>query len=82
MADQVKPGWYPESPDAEWLRWWDGKAWAEAYWPTRVPARPYLPEARRFNISTSGEPRFDIVGENWREAEILAAIKKSQTPTF
>lgn len=80
MTGQVKAGWYPHAAEEHWLQWWDGKQWIEAYWPTRIPARPYLPDAERVDISIEGEPRFDIVGENYREAEILAAIDHEATP--
>jgi hypothetical protein len=79
MAAQVKAGWYPHT-DPEWLRWWDGKQWVDSYWPARVPSRAYLPDAPRFDISIPGEPRFDLVGENWREAEILAALGRTLEP--
>ncbi len=80
MADRAKPGWYAPDSDSEWLRWWTGKAWEDAFWPTRVPRRTYLPDVPRADLSTSGEPQFDIVGENWRSAEILAAINQTATP--
>lgn len=74
MADQAKRGWYAPTPDAEWWRWWSGSEWTNFHWPRRPPTRPYLPNATRFDISTVGEPSSDVVGENWREAEILAAL--------
>lgn len=64
----AKPGWF-ETDDPKWLRWWDGKRWRNAYWPVRVPAQPYLPDAARVDIS-SGWPSVDIVGENYRGGTI------------
>lgn len=79
MADRVKAGWYPHA-GTDWVRWWDGKQWVDSYWPARVPSREYLPDAPRFDISIPGEPRFDLVGENWREADILAAFARVLGP--
>ncbi len=39
-----------------------------------------MPGAPRVDISSPGEPRFDIVGEAHREAEILAAVDKTSSP--
>jgi hypothetical protein len=75
-----KAGWHPDGTNSRWVRWWDGKAWADAYWPTSLAPRDYMPGAPRVDISSPGEPRFDIVGEAYREAEILAAIHKTRTP--
>lgn len=66
-------GWYPTDEPA-WLRWWDGKTWHNAYWPARNAPRDYLPEATRIDISGSGEPWFNIVGENYRSEAIAATI--------
>lgn len=76
----AKAGWYPASTNPSFVQWWDGKSWAEAFWRTSIEAVEYLPTARRFDISTRGEPRYDIVGENWREREILSAIGHESTP--
>lgn len=70
----TKPGWYESTTKPHWNQWWDGKSWANAYWPNSLAPAVYLPDAVRFDISTQGEPHFDIVGENWREAEITAAM--------
>jgi hypothetical protein len=75
-----KAGWHPDGSNLRWVRWWDGKAWADAYWQTSLEARGYMPNAPRVDISSPGEPRFDIVGEAFREAEILAAVDKASSP--
>ena len=75
-----KAGWHPDGTNSRWARWWNGKTWSDAYWPTSLSPREYMPGAPRVDISSLGEPRFDIVGEAYREAEILAAIKKTRTP--
>ena len=71
MASAAK-GWY-STTDSKWLRWWDGKAWSDAYWPTRPAKDDYLPTAERVDIS-SAWASVDIVGENYREAAIARAI--------
>lgn len=67
-------GWYPNDAHPFDHRWWDGTQWANAYWPHSRPNPAYLPGAQRWDISTSGEPRFDVVGENWHEAAIANAL--------
>lgn len=68
----AKPGWF-ETDDPKWLRWWDGKRWHNAYWPVRLPAQHYLPDAPRVDVSTAW-PNVDIVGENYRAGTIASVI--------
>lgn len=75
-----KAGWHQDESNSRWVRWWDGKAWADAIWPTSLEPREYMPGAPRVDISSPGEPRFDIVGEAYREAEILAAVDRTSSP--
>jgi hypothetical protein len=70
----TKPGWIPAEGAAGWLRWWDGTNWCDAYWPAGVLPRDYLVGADRTDISGTTQPKLDIVGENWRESEIVAAL--------
>jgi len=67
-------GWHPAEGAGGWLRWWDGTGWRDAYWPDGLPANEYLPDAPRVDISGNTEPTVDVVGENWRENEIVAAL--------
>lgn len=73
-------GWKVSPSNDSWLRWWTGKEWSDSYWPSKLEPHEYRPESRRLDISSPGEPRYDIVGENWRSAEILAAIGRESTP--
>jgi hypothetical protein len=70
----LKPGWYRNDLHPLDNRWWDGVRWADAYWPHSRLLPDYMPGSSRWNISSSGLPSFDIVGENWREDEIAAVI--------
>lgn len=76
----VKAGWQEALGNPDFYQWWDGKSWAEAFWPARLQSSAYLPDAPRIDISFPGEPSLDIVGENWREKEILAAVGRESTP--
>lgn len=69
-----KAGWYQSPESAVDLQWWDGKSWSQAFWPHTQPRHPYLPGARRWDISAAGEPSLDLVGENWRESAVVEAI--------
>lgn len=67
-------GWYPNDAHPFDNRWWDGSAWAQAFWPHSRPKSAYLPESRRWDISSSGQPNFDVVGENWHESAIASVL--------
>lgn len=76
----ARAGWNVSPSNDSWYQWWTGKSWADAYWPSKLEPTHYRPDAKRLDISSAGEPRYDIVGENWRSSEILAAIGHEATP--
>lgn len=67
-------GWYPDDSHPYDNRWWDGSEWVHAFWPHSRPKSAYLPESRRWDISSGGQPNFDVVGENWHETGIASVL--------
>lgn len=73
---KVAPGWYESGVRAGFRQWWDGRRWHETYWPRREGVQPlvYAPHLPRVDISSPSGPVIDIVGEAYREAQIVAAL--------
>lgn len=80
MASSVEKsppaGWYESGVRPGLRQWWDGQRWRDAFWPERVGLQPltYAPDLARVDISSPGGPVFDIVGEAYREQQIIAAL--------
>jgi hypothetical protein len=76
VSKAPKSGWYNSQSRAEYRQWWDGKRWHDAYWPQveGIQPRRYAPELRRIDISSQAGPVVDIVGEAYREPQIVAAL--------
>lgn len=75
-GQKVRAGWYPHDAGGEWVRWWDGAQWKDAYWRVEHHPKPYQPNKPRLNVSTTGKDWYhlDVVGENYREKAIADAI--------
>jgi len=73
---RVAPGWYESGARAGFRQWWDGRRWHETYWPRREGIQPlaYAPQLPRVDISSPYGPVIDIVGEAYREEQIVAAL--------
>ena len=73
---KVAPGWYESGARAGFRQWWDGHHWHETYWPRGEGVQPlaYAPQLPRVDISSPYGPVFDIVGEAYREEQIVAAL--------
>ncbi|QAY60004.1 hypothetical protein ET475_08370 [Microbacterium protaetiae] len=69
-------GWYPTDTRDGFRQWWDGRRWHQTFWPAREGLQPlsYAPELPRVDISSPSGPIVDIVGEAYREAQIVAAL--------
>ena len=69
-------GWYDSGVRAGYRQWWDGRRWHNTFWPAREGIQPlaYAPELPRLDISSPYGPVFDIVGEAYREEQIVAAL--------
>lgn len=68
--------WYPTDTREGFRQWWDGRRWHQTFWPVREGLQPlsYAPELPRVDISSPSGPIVDIVGEAYREAQIVAAL--------
>jgi hypothetical protein len=75
-AKRVAPGWYESGARAGFRQWWDGRRWHDTYWPRRegVQSLAYAPHLPRVDISSPYGPVTDIVGEAYREEQIVAAL--------
>lgn len=73
---KLAAGWRDSDTRAGFRQWWDGRRWHDVFWPEREGIQPlvYAPDLARIDISSPQGPVFDIVGEAYREAEIVAAL--------
>lgn len=69
-------GWYATDTRTGFRQWWDGRRWHQTFWPVREGIQPqsYAPELPRVDLSSPTGPVVDIVGEAYREAQIVAAL--------
>ncbi|MHC2999973.1 HIRAN domain-containing protein [Microbacterium sp. HJ5] len=70
-------GWYATDTREGFRQWWDGRQWHQTFWPAREGLQPlvYAPELPRVDVSSPSGPIVDIVGEAYREAQIVAALR-------